>query len=134
MSSDATAVWEAFDGFNDALDRGDYVSAAGWCLPDLLFVGSGQGEYCVGASNLAKMFASLIEVHGAVFVSWALVWDAPPLIDIDGDVARVSATGQATLTLISGVRNSPYVLTGVLRRTPEGWRWWTFHGSEAQPW
>lgn len=124
------AVVAAFDS---ALESGDVAAASRWCLEDVVFYGSGEGEECVGRANLADMFASVRSVAGPNLVSWSLTL-GPYDVALRGDAARVTASGRFELVERGGTRSGRYLLTGVLLRTDDGWRWWCFHGSEPQPW
>jgi len=68
------------------------------------------------------------------FVSWTLEFPEPYRVTIRGDTAIVVRVGQSELVMAGSQRKTRYRLTGVLRRTPDGWKWWLFHGSEAQHW
>jgi uncharacterized protein (TIGR02246 family) len=125
------AVRAAFDAFGAALDKGEIEEALSWCTEDVVFIGSGAGEEAVGRDAIPAMFAELApHLEGLQF---SLAWNS---IDIDvlGDVAVVTAWGEAKL--VSPDRNDTlrYRLTGVLVRTADRWLWRIHHGSEPGAW
>jgi hypothetical protein len=79
------------------------------------------------------MFSALRARVGANLLTWDLTLD-PYEVAIHGDTARITTSGHFELVMRQGTRQGRYLLTGLLLRTPSGWRWWTFHGSEPQPW
>ena len=129
--ADVLRVVAAFD---TALDQGDYEAAASLCTPDFTFVGSGEGEESYGAAQFPVMMRSVLQAIADEFVSWKLEFPEQYRVTVQGDTALVTRMGVAELITRNGSRQTRYRLTGALRRAEEGWRWWLFHGSEAQPW
>jgi ketosteroid isomerase-like protein len=121
-------------GFDAALAKHDYQEAAKFCADDFCFIGSGEGEQGDGPEALGPTMRSLLAEVGPRFVSWEVEFSAPYRVSVHGDVAVVVRVGDSELVLADSRRKTRYRLTGVLRRTPTGWKWWLFHGSEAQPW
>ncbi|HEV7717663.1 MAG TPA: nuclear transport factor 2 family protein [Arsenicitalea sp.] len=97
----------------------EFDEAAGTIL-----IGSEPGEIARGKDELARFFAAIFS--GPSSVRWE--WDT---LDVDGqdDTAWFFAEGYAILTDERETR-LVYRLSGVLVRTPKGWRWRLFHGSE----
>jgi len=71
---------------------------------------------------------------GPRIVSWSLEFPEPYRVTIRGDTAIVVRVGVSELVMAESQRKTRYRLAGVLRRTPDGWKWWLFQGSEAQLW
>lgn len=134
LASDDTGVMECVRAFDDALDRHDYESAARLCTEDFMFIGSGEGEECEGPAAMGPIMRSLLAEVSPRIVSWSLEFPEPYRISTRGDTAIVLRVGVSELVMAESQRTTRYRLTGVLRRTPDGWKWWLFHGSEAQPW
>jgi ketosteroid isomerase-like protein len=132
-AADVAAVLAVVHEFDEALERGDFEAVGKLCLEDFVFFGSGSGEESRGPAGLADMLTALRAEVGADLVSWDLALE-PYEVAVCGDTARVTAGGHFELVTRNGTRSGRYLLLGVLRRTPEGWRWWAFHGSEPQPW
>jgi ketosteroid isomerase-like protein len=132
-AADVAAVLTVVREFDEALERGDFEAAGSLCLDDFVFYGSGQGEEAVGPTGLGDMLTALRARVGSELVSWDLTLD-PYEVSVRGDSARLTASGHFELVTGGGTRSGRYLLNGVLQRTPEGWRWWAYHGSEPQPW
>jgi ketosteroid isomerase-like protein len=134
MASDDTGVLECVRAFDDALDRRDYDSAARLCTDDFMFIGSGEGEECEGPAAMGPTMRALLADVGPRIESWTLEFPHPYRVTVRGDTAIVVRIGQSELVMADSPRTTRYRLTGVLRRTSDGWKWWLFHGSEAQHW
>jgi ketosteroid isomerase-like protein len=132
-AADVAAVLAVVHQVDEALERGDFETVGKLCLEDFVFFGSGRGEESSGAAGLADVLTALRAEVGADLVSWDLSLE-PYEVAVGGDTARVTARGHFELVTRSGTRSGGYLLLGVLRRTPDGWRWWAFHGSEPQAW
>lgn len=130
---DAADVLAVVHEFDEALDRGDFEAAGRLCLDDFVFLGSGEGEESRGPAGLGEMLSTLHARVGAALVRWNLELD-PYEVAVRGDSALVTASGQFELVMRDAARSGRYLMVGVLHRTPEGWRWWAYHGSEPQPW
>jgi uncharacterized protein (TIGR02246 family) len=127
----ARDAWRQFEG---ALDSGDLDGALSLCVPDVLFIGSGEGEQVRGVEQVRAMFARLIAGHPDTGFE---VFDADLDVLLVGgaeDVALVTSFGTSRLTAPGKVRESDYRTTAVLVRTSAGWRVASVHGSEAHPW
>jgi ketosteroid isomerase-like protein len=133
-ASDEAQVMECVRAFDDALDGRDYQAVAELCADDFVFIGSGVGEECEGRDALGPMMSSLLSEVGARFVSWKLEFPEPYRITVHGDTAIVTRFGESELVMQGSRRVARYRLTGILRRTRDGWKWWLFHGSEAGAW
>ena len=133
-SPDEASVMECVRAFDDAFDSNDYETVATLCTEDFVFIGSGEGEECEGPRAVGPTMSSLMDEVGSRFVSWNLKFPEPQRVTIHGDTAIVVRRGRSELVMADSHRRTRYRLSGVLRRTPDGWKWWLFHGSEAQPW
>jgi ketosteroid isomerase-like protein len=132
-AADEAAVLAVVHEFDEALERGDVETVSTLCLEDFVFFGSGRGEESRGPAGLVDMLTALRAEAGADLISWDLSLE-PYEVAVRGDTARVTACGHYELVTRSVTRSGRYLLLGVLCRTPDGWRWWAFHGSEPQPW
>jgi ketosteroid isomerase-like protein len=125
---------QTINAFESALEAHDYAAASRLCTTDFVFIGSGEGEECDNPGDLAPTMQSLIDTVGPRLVSWELRFSEPYKVSLHRNVAVVVRTGVGTLVMTDSQREARYRLTGVLRRTNDGWKWWLFHGSEAQCW
>lgn len=113
LSGDASAILECFE-------------------PDLVFVGSGEGEQAVGRDGLRAMLETLAPhaTGGTFTIEWdSLTGERLGDIGLVWGVGRVRSSG--SLTRFDG---RPYRLTGVLVRSAGSWRWKVYHGSEPGSW
>lgn len=124
----ARAAWAALD----AGLSGDPDAAARCLEPDVVFLGSGEGEEAVGIEAIGPMLAA-IGPHAAGG-TFDVAWDE---LDarVEGDLAFVTGFGTTRATgSMAKFDGTRYRLTGVLVRRDGDWRWWSFHGSEPSGW
>ncbi|MDB5540373.1 MAG: hypothetical protein JWQ89_2100 [Devosia sp.] len=100
-------------------------AAAGLFVEDALLVGSDPGEIAHGRPAIAKLLAA---IHARDYV---VQWQFDMLrAGGGGDRAWLFGEGHAVLERPTGATRIAYRLSGALLKTPEGWRWELFHGSE----
>jgi len=133
-ASDELDILRSVEAFDEAWARGDYDAVANLCTDDFTFIGSGEGEESEGPAATGPTMRAVLDGVGRHMVSWSLEFAEPYRVTIHGDTAIVARVGESELVMPGSRRRSRYRVTGVLRRTPDGWRWWLYHGSEAQGW
>lgn len=100
--------------------------------PDLVFVGSGEGEEAVGYDGLKAMLERLAQhaEGGSFTIEWAsLAGERLGEVGLVSGVGRVRSSG--SLERFDG---TAYRLTGVLVCSDGNWRWKVYHGSEPGSW
>lgn len=130
MSLDAAAAAVA-DGalraFVAALRTRDPEAILALFTDNASVFGSEDSEVAIGSTSLRAFVRGLCGQSGTLGWSWQVT-----AAGRDGDVVWFVAPGVAELTADDGAvtRVDPYRLSGVLRRTPAGWRFELFNGSE----
>lgn len=132
MDADAQAVRDALAAFDEAFERRDLAAAVALCTPNVVFIGSGDGEVAVGREAIGPMFAALAPQLEHLRFSLG-EWESVE-IDILGDVAVLYAIAPAELETPNRKTSFPYRLTGVLVRHGAQWLWRVHHGSEPGAW
>jgi hypothetical protein len=103
----------------------------GCFTPDLLFVGSGEGEQAVGYDGLKAMLERLAPRRGRhVLDRVGTRW-----LGNDSARSRLSRVGRVRSTgSLERFDGTAYRLTGVLVRRDGAWLWKVYHGSEPSCW
>jgi uncharacterized protein (TIGR02246 family) len=128
---DADAVRRALADLEDAFQRRDVEAILARCSDEIVFFGSAHGEEAVGRAGIAAMLAALDPAsEGADF---SLAWTDVD-VDVRGDVALLTALGEATFTTAEATTSLRYRLSGALLRTGGRWLWRIYHGSEPAAW
>lgn len=120
-------VLAALDALNTRVRARDLDGAFALFAEDAeaLIVGSSEGEIARGPEEIRALLARLF---GASYtVGWS--WDVRRVASA-GQVAWLYAEGEVVLQGPDGETRRPYRVSGVFVRTPTGWRWAQFHGSE----
>jgi len=124
---DESAVRQALSDLHDALDRRDVEAIRALCRDDVVFFGSAEGEEATDRDQIAAMLTTLAPATAGS--GFALEWTSVG-VDVEGDVAFLTAIGTATFTSSRGAESSRYRLTGALVRDGDRWLWRCHHGSE----
>jgi ketosteroid isomerase-like protein len=129
----ADAVRRALADLEDAFQRRDVEAILARCSDEIVFFGSAVGEEAVGHAGVAAMLEALAPAaEGADF---SLAWtDVDVDVDVRGDVALLTALGEATFTTAEATTSLRYRLSGALLRTGGRWLWRIYHGSEPAAW
>ena len=130
MSLDASAAAVADSALRAlvaALPTKDPNAILGLFTDTASVFGSEDSEVAIGIESLRTFAGGLCAQPGTLEWSWRVT-----AAGADGDVVWFVAPGVAELTAEDGevTRIDPYRLSGVLRRTPAGWRFELFNGSE----
>ncbi|HET7380791.1 MAG TPA: nuclear transport factor 2 family protein [Gaiellales bacterium] len=124
-------IQAAFDGLDAAL-AGAPNAVEAKLDPNIVFIGSGEGEEAVGHDALRAMLQWLSEkASGGTF---EIDWESAAH-EVIGDIAVIHAFGTVraagSMARFDGTR---YRMTGTLRRRDGAWRWVAYHGSEPGAW
>jgi ketosteroid isomerase-like protein len=93
--------------------------------PDVLLVGSDDGEIARGRAEIESLLRALFELP--VRLRWE--WRHRD-ISVAGDIAWLFADCEVVIASDQEEKRKPYRLTGVLQRVSGNWRWRQFHGSQ----
>jgi ketosteroid isomerase-like protein len=132
MADDKEAVLEAIRALGPAFVGKDLAAFEKLCTPDVVFIGSTEGEEAIGHGDAITAMWSAIEGRSED-VKFRLEWDS---VDVNfvGDTAFVVGLGFATFETRFRTSRNRYRLTGVLQRSGPDWLWRVHHGSEPLPW
>jgi hypothetical protein len=95
--------------------------------PEVLLVGSEDGEIARGRGEIGALIAGLFDLP--VRLRWE--WHRRD-VSVARDIAWVFADGEAVVASEGEEKRRPYRLSGVLQRISGHWRWRQFHGSEPR--
>lgn len=126
-SDEADAVLAAVDRLRDRLWSRDPAAVDVFTdHPDVLLVGSDDGEVARGRDGIAAL------VQGLFALPVRLRWDWKTRdVSVAGNIAWVFADCDVVIAGADGETRKPYRITGVLQRAADGcWRWRQFHGSQ----
>jgi uncharacterized protein (TIGR02246 family) len=132
VTDEAEIVRVALEALDAAIGSGDAAAIAECCEPDVVFIGSGDGEEAVGLEAFRAMIEAITaHVEGG---SFAIDWDSHGA-ELHGDLALVSGLGRIRAAgAMQRFDGNRYRLTGVLVRARGHWRWKVYHGSEPGAW
>jgi ketosteroid isomerase-like protein len=131
MDDAATIARSAMDWLDEALSgKPDAIEQR--LEPDVVFIGSGDGEEAVGVDAFRAMLEPLRNLVGDG--TFGIDWDSFKS-ERAGDIILVSAFGQARATgSMARFDGTRYRMTGVLVKRDGVWRWKAYHGSEPGSW
>jgi uncharacterized protein (TIGR02246 family) len=132
VDGDEQAVRDALAALDAAFEGRDLEAALDLCTPDIVFIGSGDGEMASGREAIGPMFAALAPQLEHLWFSLG-DWESVD-IDVLGDVALVYASAPAELETPNRKASFRYRFTGVLVRDQGRWLWRVHHGSEPGAW
>ena len=124
---DADAVLDAMDRLRSGLwARDPGVIDVFTDDPDVLLVGSDDGEVARGRDGIGALMLGLFALPVRLWWDWK-----SRDVGMAGDVAWVFADCDVVIADADGEKRKPYRITGVLQRAADGcWRWRQFHGSQ----
>ena len=132
MDADAQTVRDALAALDKAFERRDLEAVIDLCTPDVVFIGSGDGELAADRDAIEPMFAALAP-HLADSTFSLGEWESLR-IDVLGDVAILFASAPAELKTPNREARFRYRLTGALVRRDRRWLWRVHHESEPGGW
>jgi len=130
-AADERTVWEVVDALDAAFAQRDITAALDLFVADedIAFLGSAKQEQALGHERVRQRLEAILALPEVAGGSFEIAWDERR-VRIEGDVAWVVATGEATWTSPRRTVRFPYRLTGILLRRDGRWLWHTHHGSE----
>jgi uncharacterized protein (TIGR02246 family) len=132
MPDDKEAVLDALRAINDAFGKRDLAAFERVCEPDVVWIGSTEGEEVVGrGESITTMWEAI--AGRSEGVRFKLDWESVD-VEVRGESALLTAFGEATFQTRYRTSISRFRLTGVLQRSAGRWRWRVYHASEPLPW